>query len=494
MDEPLSNLDAKLRIETRAEIRRIHRELGRATIYVTHDQDEALSLADRIVVMKDGVVAADRRAARGLRAAGEPARRALHGLSQRARARRRARGRRPRRRWRARTSASPACASSRSPAGARAVAIRPEEIASSTRPAARTRSPARVDNVEYCGRDSLLDVRDRRRARCCTCASARQPRVGDSVRVHVPVERALVYPAGLSRWPPWPPRPLARASRSTGRCCWSLPAAAFMLLLFVYPFLYGLWLSFKPKEGGALANYAHFFTTDNLWPTIWTTLKLALPATLINVGFALPIAFKMRVKSRYQRWVTTILVVPITLGTVLIAEGMLTYFGPKGWLVAVPAVLPSLRRPDPAHAQLLGRADLARDLGLSVRVPADPVVHHRHRSRCWRARRRRWAPIRKRAVPPHLPAAAGAGSRDVLLPGVRAGVLGVPVRRAAGLAGRADARDLDRRVRGGVRAVRLFAGVGDRDDHGLRAAHHRRRGAGPAQRCSTAARSSGGKG
>src|SRR5947199_6533593 len=56
MDEPLSNLDAKLRIETRAEIRRIHRELGRSTIYVTHDQDEALSLADRIVVMKDGVV------------------------------------------------------------------------------------------------------------------------------------------------------------------------------------------------------------------------------------------------------------------------------------------------------------------------------------------------------------------------------------------------------------------------------------------------------
>ena len=59
-----------------------------------------------------------------------------------------------------------------------------------------------------------------------------------------------------------------------------VPAAAFMLLLFVYPFLYGLALSFKPKEGGALANYQHFFTTDNLWPTIWTTLRLALPATL----------------------------------------------------------------------------------------------------------------------------------------------------------------------------------------------------------------------
>ncbi|MCB8821764.1 ABC transporter ATP-binding protein [Microvirga rosea] len=56
MDEPLSNLDAKLRLEMRAEIRRIHNELGATTIYVTHDQDEALSLADRIVVLRDGLV------------------------------------------------------------------------------------------------------------------------------------------------------------------------------------------------------------------------------------------------------------------------------------------------------------------------------------------------------------------------------------------------------------------------------------------------------
>ena len=56
MDEPLSNLDAKLRLEMRAEIRRIHTMLGATTIYVTHDQDEALSLADRIVVMSEGEV------------------------------------------------------------------------------------------------------------------------------------------------------------------------------------------------------------------------------------------------------------------------------------------------------------------------------------------------------------------------------------------------------------------------------------------------------
>ena len=56
MDEPLSNLDAKLRIEMRAEIKRIHARLGLTSVYVTHDQTEALSLSDWVVVMRDGVV------------------------------------------------------------------------------------------------------------------------------------------------------------------------------------------------------------------------------------------------------------------------------------------------------------------------------------------------------------------------------------------------------------------------------------------------------
>ncbi len=56
LDEPLSNLDAKLRIEMRAEIKRIHASLGLTCIYVTHDQTEALSLSDWIVVMRDGIV------------------------------------------------------------------------------------------------------------------------------------------------------------------------------------------------------------------------------------------------------------------------------------------------------------------------------------------------------------------------------------------------------------------------------------------------------
>jgi putative spermidine/putrescine transport system ATP-binding protein len=56
MDEPLSNLDAKLRLEMRMEIRRLHQTLGLTTVYVTHDQEEALSLADRLVVLREGAV------------------------------------------------------------------------------------------------------------------------------------------------------------------------------------------------------------------------------------------------------------------------------------------------------------------------------------------------------------------------------------------------------------------------------------------------------
>ena len=56
LDEPLSNLDAKIRVQVRAEIRKLQQELGITTIYVTHDQEEALSLSDRVAVMKDGRV------------------------------------------------------------------------------------------------------------------------------------------------------------------------------------------------------------------------------------------------------------------------------------------------------------------------------------------------------------------------------------------------------------------------------------------------------
>lgn len=56
MDEPLSNLDAKLRVQTRAELEKIHRRVGKTTLYVTHDQVEAMTMGERIAVLKDGIL------------------------------------------------------------------------------------------------------------------------------------------------------------------------------------------------------------------------------------------------------------------------------------------------------------------------------------------------------------------------------------------------------------------------------------------------------
>ena len=110
-----------------------------------------------------------------------------------------------------------------------------------------------------------------------------------------------------------------------------LPAAIFILALFVYPFLYGLVLSFHPKVGGMFANYTKFFSDPFLYDTVAKTLAIAVPVTVLNVAISVPVALRVRLL-RHPRLLTTILVIPITLGTVLVAEGMLNYFGPRGWL------------------------------------------------------------------------------------------------------------------------------------------------------------------
>ncbi|MBV8962901.1 MAG: sugar ABC transporter permease [Hyphomicrobiales bacterium] len=109
-----------------------------------------------------------------------------------------------------------------------------------------------------------------------------------------------------------------------------LPAALFLIALFIYPFIYGFVLSFEPKQGGTLSNYQRFFSDSYFANTVATTMKIALPVTLLNLTLAIPIAFRVRLLRR-QRLLTTFLVLPITLGTVLVAEGMLFYFGPQGW-------------------------------------------------------------------------------------------------------------------------------------------------------------------
>lgn len=112
-----------------------------------------------------------------------------------------------------------------------------------------------------------------------------------------------------------------------------LPALIFVILLFIYPFLYGLSLSFQPEHGGVFGAYKAFFTDPTMrgGHAIWVTLKISIPAALINVVAAVPLAYKMRGSFRGKRLLTTVLVVPITLGTVLTAEGLLNFFGQRGW-------------------------------------------------------------------------------------------------------------------------------------------------------------------
>ena len=106
MDEPLSNLDAKLRISTRAQIKNLHHELKTTTIYVTHDQIEAMTLADRVVVMNKGGRAADRLAGGDLRPPRQCLRCRVHRLAGDESRLRAARRRGP---LRLRTSALPGC-------------------------------------------------------------------------------------------------------------------------------------------------------------------------------------------------------------------------------------------------------------------------------------------------------------------------------------------------------------------------------------------------
>ncbi|HEX3984294.1 MAG TPA: sugar ABC transporter permease [Acidisoma sp.] len=109
-----------------------------------------------------------------------------------------------------------------------------------------------------------------------------------------------------------------------------LPALLALLALFIYPFIYGLLISFAPKVGPFYRNYQKFFADPYLRATIWHTLELSLPTTLLSILLAVPIAFRVRLMRR-QRLLTTILLLPMTLGTVLVAQGLLTYLGAHGW-------------------------------------------------------------------------------------------------------------------------------------------------------------------
>ncbi|MFE5308992.1 ABC transporter permease [Isoptericola sp. NPDC056605] len=130
------------------------------------------------------------------------------------------------------------------------------------------------------------------------------------------------------------------AERGIDSSLWLMvPALVFALALFVYPFSYGIGLTFQPSAatqeqwgGGILANYVAFFRDPFVFDSIWITMRLALPAALFNVLASIPVAMVLRRKFRFKRFMTSVLVLPITLGTVLTAQGLLIFAGRQGWL------------------------------------------------------------------------------------------------------------------------------------------------------------------
>lgn len=118
-----------------------------------------------------------------------------------------------------------------------------------------------------------------------------------------------------------------------------VPALIFALVLFVYPFSYGIGLTFQPSAAiqkqwgaGVFSNYVEFFKDPFVLNSVWLTMKLALPAALFNVLASIPMAFKLRHRFRGKKFLTTLLVLPIALGTVLTAQGLLIFAGRQGWL------------------------------------------------------------------------------------------------------------------------------------------------------------------
>ena len=165
-DEPLSNLDAKLRVQMRVELKKLHLRLGTTAVYVTHDQVEAMTLGDRVVVMKDGLV---QQVGEPLELYNQPANKFVAGFigspamnfaTVTMTGRQRPPDRQERRAWRSRCRRRTPTACARHVGQQMTLGIRPEDlhVASDADPAGLTFA-SKVEVVEQLGSEILLDVR-----------------------------------------------------------------------------------------------------------------------------------------------------------------------------------------------------------------------------------------------------------------------------------------------------------------------------------------------
>jgi len=255
-----------------------------------------------------------------------------------------------------------------------------------------------------------------------------------------------------------------------------LPAVATLIALFLYPMMYGVGLSLQPRSGGIFANYVAFFTDPYQSSTVWKTMRLALPAALFNVLVSVPIAYRLRGRFRGKRLLTAILVLPVTLGTVLVADGILRYFGPRGWFNRVLLELGLVDEPvrliynywGVMFSLIITGFPFAFLLVLSYMSGIDPTLERAAAT----LGAGPWQRVRRITLP-----LLAAGPRHHVHPLVRAGVLGVPLGEPGGRTRRRDPGDGDRGLPGGVREVRLHDGVHDRRADGRVRADRDRAGA-----------------
>jgi multiple sugar transport system ATP-binding protein len=196
MDEPLSNLDAKLRVQTRAEIARLHQRLGTTMIYVTHDQIEAMTMGDRIAVMRDGLlqqvgtpqelydhpvnifvagfIGSPSMNFATAKAVGKDLMLGGHKLE---------------------LSGEPAKAAETRADGANVlIGFRPEHIElANGQESSAVRFPAKVDVVEYLGNDELIHAQAEGNEIVALLPSDKKVSVGDNVNFAVPMDKLHIF-------------------------------------------------------------------------------------------------------------------------------------------------------------------------------------------------------------------------------------------------------------------------------------------------------------
>jgi multiple sugar transport system ATP-binding protein len=195
MDEPLSNLDAKLRVQTRAEIARLHQRLGTTTIYVTHDQVEAMTMGDRIAVMRDGILQQVGTPQElydhptNVFVAGFIGSPAMNFATTRTEGETLMLGS-------AKLSLSGAAANAaknRPPGSELLIGFRPEHLDIADGRADVIRIPAQVDVVEYLGNEELIHAQAEGNEIVALIPSDRKVTAGDQIELGVPLDKLHVF-------------------------------------------------------------------------------------------------------------------------------------------------------------------------------------------------------------------------------------------------------------------------------------------------------------